>query len=90
MGLKIGKKGSEMQENLPQVFVRIVVFFYCFFISDFFQIYIFASKEWTKLESVESEYLKKLAADLADTLLHSKAESMVQIGKDGKNGHNSS
>ena len=44
----------------------------------FFFLDIFASKEWKKLELVESEYLKKSAADLPGTLLYSKAESTVR------------
>ena len=45
-----------------------------FFFGFRFLLDIFASKKWKKIGSVELEYLKKLADDLPDTLLCSKAE----------------
>ena len=73
MVVYIDKKGQNCSKICFRFFsknsVVFVLFCFRFFLG------IFASKEWNKLELVESEYLKKLAVDLPGTLLYSKIKA---------------
>ena len=76
--VKIDLKSQKCRKICRRFLVRIVLIFFLVFFCFRFFLDIFASMEWKKFGSVESEYLKKLAAKLPDTLLYSKAESTMK------------